>query len=215
MLLWVQYLLFWHKQQYLSGHVCWRLGWIPWSWWLHEQLLLRITVKKWLAVCNKRIKMMFISSPNAGMHCQKCFSHARHPGAVGTAGKVGRVGQEDWCDHNPMTVWPWFISAPKWVSLSNVLWGCLYLRGQQLWARKQQGCIRHQVSACKDTCMHPSVGKTTQCILFISLLAGRDLELWHGSLEYENHLSSVSVHICYLGRLGYAHFLACLQQDTI
>lgn len=113
-----------------------------------------------------------------------------------------------------MTVWPWFISAPKWVSWSNALWGCLYLRGHQLWARKQQGWVRHQVSACRDTCIHPSEGKTTQYILFISLLAGRGLELWHGSLEFENHLSSVSVHIWYLGRWGYAHFLARLQQDT-
>lgn len=40
------------------------------------------------------------------------------------------------------------------------------------------------------------------------------LGAWHGSLGFENHLSSVSVHICYLGRLGYAHFLACLQQVT-
>lgn len=40
------------------------------------------------------------------------------------------------------------------------------------------------------------------------------LGAWHGSLGFENYLSSVSVHICYLGRLGNADFLACLQQGT-
>lgn len=54
-------------------------------------------------------------------------------------------------------------------------------------------------------CMHLRE-RPTVYVLLGSVLTGRGLETWHGSLELEDHLPFVSVLICYVARLGLVLF---------
>lgn len=110
---------------------------------------------------------MFTSSPDAGMHCQRCPFHAIHPGACTAFRYCCHRGQGGlggllcpialwWCDLDSFLCRKAHVQAHgvRWVSLSNILWGCQCLRGQELWGGKQQGCTRQRVRARHDVCVH-------------------------------------------------------------